>query len=170
MSLEYYIMKIYFQDFIRVNLRRVMAEQKALERKAQIVAKEESEREQDARLETLRKATRRKLGLGIQSKHTAFLPTVASASKIRDKAIEGHEEFGDELQDYSEARPMWKLYTFREDDILADPRLVVEGVLREQGLLQGSKYAVDQIMREFKPPRKPRPDTKSQLDLSYNGL
>ena len=76
------------QDFIRVNLRRVMAEQKALERKAQIAAKEDAEREQDARLETLRKSARRKLGLGIlcgTNKNTAFLPTVASALKIRDR-------------------------------------------------------------------------------------
>ena len=64
-------------------------------------------------------------------------------------------------------RPLWKLYTFNEEDILADPRLVVEHVLREQGLLTGSKYAVDQIMREFKPPRRPRPDTKSHLDFIY---
>ena len=65
-----------------------MAEQKALERKAQIAAKEDAEREQDARLETLRKSARRKLGLGILSgtdKNTAFLPTVASALKIRDR-------------------------------------------------------------------------------------
>ena len=171
------------QDFIRVNLRRVMAEQKTLERKAYFAAKEEAEREQDARLETLRKATRRKLGLGSQNaagtKHTAFLPTVASASKIREKAtnIEDRLVGADEasegqhsLPQQQESRPMWKLYTFREEDILADPRLVVEQVLREQGLLQGSKYAVDQIMREFKAPRRPRPDTKSQLDsIFFNG-
>ena len=83
------------QDFIRVNLRRVMAEQKTLERKAYFAAKEEAEREQDARLETLRKATRRKLGLGSSQnagKHTAFLPTVASASKIREKKATNIED------------------------------------------------------------------------------
>ena len=45
--------------------RRVMAEQRALERIAQLAAKEEDEREQDARLETLRKSTRRRLGIGM---------------------------------------------------------------------------------------------------------
>ena len=52
-----------------------------------------------------------------------------------------------------------------DEEIMADPRVVVENVLRERGLLNGSKYAVDQIMREFKPPRIPRPDTKSQLSF-----
>ena len=42
-----------------------MAEQRALERIAQLAAKEEDEREQDARLETLRKSTRRRLGIGM---------------------------------------------------------------------------------------------------------
>ena len=70
--------------------RRVMAEQRALERKAQLVAKEDEEREQDARLETLRKSTRRRLGIGVArpsgEKHTtALLPTVASTAKIREK-------------------------------------------------------------------------------------
>ena len=41
-----------------------MAEQVALERKAQLAAKDEDEREQEARLETLRKSTRRRLGIG----------------------------------------------------------------------------------------------------------
>ena len=40
---------------------------------------------------------------------------------------------------------------------------MVENVLREKGLLQGSKYAVDQIMSELKPLRRQRPDVKSQL-------
>ena len=112
------------QDFIRVNLRRVMAEQKTLERKAYFAAKEEAEREQDARLETLRKATRRKLGLGSSQnagKHTAFLPTVASASKIREKAtniedrLVGADEASEgqhsqpQSQQQQESRPMWKL-------------------------------------------------------------
>ena len=69
--------------------RRVMAEQRTLERKAQLVAKEDEEREQDARLETLRKSTRRRLGIGITrpqgEKGSALLPTVASALKIREK-------------------------------------------------------------------------------------
>ena len=42
-----------------------MAEQRALERIAQLAAKEDDEREQDARLETLRKSTRRRLGIGM---------------------------------------------------------------------------------------------------------
>ena len=41
----------------------------------------------------------------------------------------------------------------------------VENVLREKGLLRGSKYAVDQIMSQFKPSRRQRPDLKSQLGL-----
>ena len=90
---------------------------------------------------------------------TAFLPTVASASKIR---YLGEEELEEELK---RPEPQYKLYTFTDEEIMADPRVVVENVLRERGLLNGSKYAVDQIMREFKPPRIPRPDTKSQLSF-----
>ena len=40
-----------------------MAEQKALERKAQLAAEETLEQEKDARLETLRKSARRRLGM-----------------------------------------------------------------------------------------------------------
>ena len=135
-----------------------MAEQKLLERKAHLAAKEDAEMEMDARLETLRKSARRRLGLGIlNNKQTALLPTVASTSKVREKEA-------DELLK-RDGRPLFKLYTWSEDEIMADPRLVVENVLRERGLLQGSKYAVDQILREFRPPRKPRPDLKSKLDF-----
>ena len=100
------------------------------------------------------------LCLGIlNNKQTAFLPTVASASKIR---YLGEEELEEELK---KPEPHYKLYTFTDEEILADPRVVVENVLRERGLLNGSKYAVDQIMREFRPPKNPRPDTKSQLSF-----
>ena len=147
-----------------------MAEQKALERKAQLAAKEAAEREQDARLETLRKSARRRLGIGILSGHTALMPTVASTNKVREKVQELDHQEDEDLhhhQDVGSAagRPMFKLYTFSDEEILADPRLVVENVLRERGLLQGSKYAVDQIMREFKAPRQQRPDVKSQLSF-----
>ena len=163
-----------------MNLRKVMAEQKSLERKAAIAAKEADEREKDARLETLRKSARRRLGIGkiyllillylsyfklifvigvLYNSQTAFLPTVASASKIR---YLGEEELEEELK---RPEPHYKLYTFTDEEIMSDPRVVVENVLRERGLLNGSKYAVDQIMREFKPPRIPRPDTKSQLSF-----
>ena len=83
-----------------------MAEQKALERKAQIAAKEDAEREQDARLETLRKSARRKLGLGIlcgTNKNTAFLPTVASALKIRDRPNAENE---------GKRKKLWKITMF----------------------------------------------------------
>ena len=157
-----------------------MAEQKSLERKAAIAAKEADEREKDARLETLRKSARRRLGIGktyilillylsyfklifvigvLYNSQTAFLPTVASASKIR---YLGEEELEEELK---RPEPHYRLYTFTDEEIMSDPRVVVENVLRERGLLNGSKYAVDQIMREFKPPRIPRPDTKSQLSF-----
>lgn len=163
-----------------MNLRKVMAEQKSLERKAAIAAKEADEREKDARLETLRKSARRRLGIGkiyllillylsyfklifvigvLYNSQTAFLPTVASASKIR---YLGEEEVEEELK---RPEPHYRLYTFTDEEIMSDPRVVVENVLRERGLLNGSKYAVDQIMREFKPPRIPRPDTKSQLSF-----
>ena len=95
----------------------------------------------------------------LNNKQTAFLPTVASASKIR---YLGEEELEEELK---RPEPHYKLYTFTDEEILADPRVVVENVLRERGLLNGSKYAVDQIMREFRPPRNPRRDTESHLSF-----
>jgi hypothetical protein len=137
-----------------------MAEQKVLERMAQIAAKEVCDREQDARLETL-----------INQQQTAFLPTLASTKKIREK-VENLDQFedcntfdeDDALAKYRQGRPgMFKLYTFTEDEILADPRLVVENILRERGLLAGSTYAVNQIMKELKPPGKHRPDLVSHL-------
>lgn len=138
-----------------------MAEQKILERKAQQAAKESEEREIDARLETLRKSARRRLGIGaINSQEpTLMIPTVASICKVRDRQEEN------DMIEQDQERTMFKLYTFSDEEILADPRVVVENVLRERGLLQGSKYAVDQIMKEFKPPRKQRPDAKSQLSF-----
>lgn len=147
-----------------------MAEQKALERKAQLAAKEAEERETDARLETLRKSARRRLGIGILSGsgQTTFLPTVSSSSKVRGKALLesclANEADADDMREPS-SRPMFKIYTFTDEEILADPRLVVENVLRERGLLQGSKYAVDQIIKQFKPPRKQRPDAESHLSF-----
>ena len=84
-----------------------MAEQKALERKAQLAAKEAAEREQDARLETLRKSARRRLGIGILSGNTALMPTVASTNKVREKVQElDHQEDEDLQQDVGSAAPL----------------------------------------------------------------
>ena len=95
-------------------------------------------------------------------KHTTFLPTVSSTNKMRtlEADLENEDEFAE-----NQRRPIYKLYTYSDEEILADPRLVVENVLRERGLLHKSKYAVDQIMKEFRPLRKPRPDVQSQLDF-----
>ena len=93
-----------------------------------------------------------------------MLPTVSSINKAKEnEAIEDGFDLDDPLAKYKVGRPMFKLYTFTEDAIMKDPRLVVENVLRERGLLQGSTYAVDQILKQFKPPMKPRPDQFSQL-------
>lgn len=157
------------RDFIRVNLRRVMAEQKALERRASLASKELAEREQDARLETLRKQSRRKLGLEIvrevSTARTTTKPTVSFSNKIKTKDEIDEDKDEDPMFKYRKGRPMYKLYTFNEDDIMADPRLVVENVLRDRGLLNKSTYAVNQIMKELKPPTKPRPDAVSQLEF-----
>ena len=117
-----------------------MAEQKTLERKAQIAAEETEEREKDARLETLRKSARRKLGIGILSGklQTTFLPTVSSLNKKRTMEETEAPALENNSAEFlrQNGRPFYKLYTFSDEEILADPRLVVENVLRERGLLQ----------------------------------
>ena len=77
--------------------------------------------------------------------------------------VRENDEEESDLFDEKFGRFKFKLHTFSDEEILSDPRVVVENVLREKGLLQGSKYAVDQIMSQFKPPRRQRPDVKSQL-------
>ena len=50
-----------------------------------------------------------------------------------------------------------------------DQRLVVEQMLREEGLLgknrHASKYLAEKIMQDLTPPTRPRPEMTSQVTL-----
>ena len=58
------------QDYIRVNLRKVMLEQKENEAKEAEREKTLEEHAREARLESLRKYTRRKLGVDVMAPET----------------------------------------------------------------------------------------------------
>ena len=60
------------QDYIRVNLRKVMLEQKENEAKEAEREKSLEEHAREARLESLRKYTRRKLGVDVMAPETGI--------------------------------------------------------------------------------------------------
>ena len=152
------------QDYIRVNLRKVMADQKANERKELEKEQVLEEHAKEARLETLRRQARRRLGVDIVSGDvgpttaTVYVPTKSSTA--RTKAVEIAQS-GIPTEKHI-MTPLFKIDTYPEDSIMADSRLVVEKVLREKGLLNTlNTYAAQQILKEVPPPTKPRPDMSS---------
>ncbi len=61
--------------------------------------------------------------------------------------------------------PLFPVHTYPDSVILSDNRVLVENILREKNLLLNNAYAVSQMLKEIRPPTRPRPDTVSQLVL-----
>ena len=151
------------QDFIRANLRRVMAEKKKEENEEKKRQKAVEEMAKEARLESLRKSARMSLGL-LDAKNEDEISTATQNTKSFNARI---KTLTDERLNSAKSgcSRSFRLFGYNEDDVLADPRLIVEAEMREKGLLR-NKYAVKQLLEQIEPPTKPRPDHNSQISFT----
>ena len=118
----------------------------------------------EARLESLRRLGRRRLGLDYMRLNSKSLtdPTVAHAQRVR--AIE--LEAGAAKLDLAAGRPIYRdIDGYGDEQILGDARLLVESVLRENGLLAANcgSHAARAILDLVGPPTRPRPEMASQI-------
>jgi hypothetical protein len=148
-----------------------MAEQKNFERARIQSEKEFDEKEREARLETLRRIGRRRLGIDV-IKHneeeisTALLSTKAWTEHAKVAEAERlHRLTGCGTLEVPIKTELFPINTYSDSAIMADNRVLVENILREKNLLLNNAYAVSQMLKEINPPSRPRPDTISQLVL-----
>ena len=116
----------------------------------------------EARLESLRRLGRRRLGLDFMSLNTKSLtdPTIAHAQRVRATEEEGATKFD------AVGRPIYRdIDGYGAEQILGDARLIVESVLREKGLLAKNcgSHAARAILDRVRPPTRPRPEMVSQI-------
>ncbi|XP_068263319.1 coiled-coil domain-containing protein 148 [Nyctibius grandis] len=134
------------KDRERVKFRQALLEKRLLEKKELALQEAREEEEKEKYLEALRQqvAVVAKLDPA-----RAVADTVASRARM---GIGAKEEF--DLQ-----KPLFKLHTYSEQQILSDPRLRVELALREAGLLK-TLYAKE-ILPKIPPLKLPRRDMES---------
>ncbi|XP_035506801.1 coiled-coil domain-containing protein 148-like isoform X2 [Scophthalmus maximus] len=147
------------------NLRRVMEEQArrdkervqfradALQcrregREARELERQREEEEKESRLEALRNQV-----VVVAEADPERMMAETEAWKSRQL---NEEEF--ELQ-----KPLFRINTYTDKQIVSDPRVRVEQALRAAGL-HHSQYA-QEVLSAIKPPKPPRPDTKSALEF-----
>lgn len=151
------------QDFIRVNLRRVILEKKQEEAKVKEENAKIDELAREARLETLRRVARQRMGLDMKADaETAMQNTEAFDARVKALAEEKEMKVM--------AGRKFKLDGYKDEEILADQRVMVEMQLREAGLLGSEKrpssaYMTKALLKDVNPPSKPRPDMNSQILL-----
>lgn len=114
----------------------------------------------EARLESLRRIARRRLGLdkpdSSSNGNTSALPTVSASMRL--KASQDEKE-------RNEKRLLpCPLYGYNDEEIWKDERLAIETVLREKGLISNA-YAVSKILETAKPATAPRPEMTSQIQF-----
>ncbi|XP_039925687.1 coiled-coil domain-containing protein 148 isoform X1 [Hirundo rustica] len=134
------------KDRERVQFRQALLEKRLQERKELALLRVWQEQEKEKRLEALRQQ------VAIVAK---FDPARAVADTVASKARMGigtKEEF--ELQ-----RPLFRLHTYSEEQVISDPRLRVELALREAGLHK-TLYARE-VLSKLPPPKLPRRDMES---------
>ncbi|XP_068184945.1 coiled-coil domain-containing protein 148-like [Antennarius striatus] len=133
-------------DKERVQFRADMLQQRREERKARELERQREEEEKQNRLEVLRN----QIGVvGEADPDRVMADTEAWRSRhwnIKEP----------ELQ-----RPLYRINTYTDAQIVSDPRVRVEQALREAGLHQ-SHYAKE-VLSVLKPHKPPRRDTKSLL-------
>ncbi|KFP16166.1 Coiled-coil domain-containing protein 148, partial [Egretta garzetta] len=134
------------KDRERVKFRQALREKRLLEKKELALQKAREEEGRERRLEALQQqvAVVAKLDPA-----RAVADTVASKARM---GIGTKEEF--DLQ-----KPLFKLHTYNEQQIIADPRLRVELALREAGLHK-TPYAKE-IFPKIPPLKLPRRDMES---------
>nr|XP_040581465.1 uncharacterized protein LOC121129812 [Lepeophtheirus salmonis] len=155
------------RDMIRVNFRRVLAGGKNKILKDKEKEKEMDTLEREARLQALRKVSRRrteKLIKRIKAQRGIEQEKEALKDIFSRTTVASEERFKKELMSLcSITFPFKTLNTYTSDDILKDSRVVVESIFRDEGLITNN-YARQQIL-SIPPPTKPRPETQSQIKL-----
>ncbi|XP_074948794.1 coiled-coil domain-containing protein 148 isoform X4 [Phalacrocorax aristotelis] len=134
------------KDRERVKFRQALLEKRWLEKKELALQEAREEEEKEKRLEALRQQ------VAVVAK---FDPARVVADTVASKARMGmgtKEEF--DLQ-----KPLFKLHTYSEQQIISDPRLRVELALREAGLHK-TPY-VKEILPKIPPLKLPRRDMES---------
>ncbi len=146
------------QRVTRINLRRVMRQNK-LEVAAEAErAKLDEELSKEARLESLRRQGRSRLLRPCdEAVSTVTKETAAWAAKLsgglRREALLQNVPLASVPHGYS------------DDEVLADARRTVAELLRAEGLLaKGREYAMEMLL-EVEPPTRPRKDMQSQIML-----
>ncbi|XP_041321914.1 coiled-coil domain-containing protein 148 [Pyrgilauda ruficollis] len=134
------------KDRERVRFRRALLEKRLLQKKELALRQARQEEEKEKRLEALRQqvAVVAKLDPA-----RAVADTVASKARM---GIGANDEF--ELQ-----QPLFRLHTYREEQVISDPRLRVELALREAGLHK-TLYARE-VLSKLPPLKLPRRDMES---------
>ena len=114
--------------------------------------------ERNARLESLRKFARRRLGVHIMpADKTRLIQLTESAQGKIYKPENINQEAASVLT------PLFPINSWSQDDISKDQRVLLEQELRERGLIN-NEYAMKQI-QSLDPPTNPRKDTKSTIVL-----
>ncbi|KGL93653.1 Coiled-coil domain-containing protein 148, partial [Charadrius vociferus] len=134
------------KDRERVKFRQALLEKRLLERKELVLQEAREEEEKEKCLEALRQQ------VAVVAK---LDPARVAADTVASKARMGigtNEEF--DLQ-----KPLFKLHTYSEQQIISDPRLRVELALREAGLHK-TLYAKE-ILPKIPPLKLPRRDMES---------
>ncbi|NXY69455.1 CC148 protein, partial [Glareola pratincola] len=134
------------KDRERVKFRQALLEKRLLEKKEQALQEARAEEEKEKCLEALRQQ------VAVVAK---LDPARVVADTVASRARMGtgtSEEF--DLQ-----KPLFKLHTYSEQQIISDPRLRVELALREAGLHK-TLYAKE-ILPKIPPLKLPRRDTES---------
>ncbi|XP_041264166.1 coiled-coil domain-containing protein 148 [Onychostruthus taczanowskii] len=134
------------RDRERVRFRRASLQQRLLQKKELALRQARQQQQKEKRLEALRKQ------VAIVAK---LDPARAVADTVASKAwmgIGAKDEF--ELQ-----QPLFRLHTYREEQVISDPRLRVELALREAGLHK-TLYARE-VLSNLPPLKLPRRDMES---------
>ncbi|XP_055668794.1 coiled-coil domain-containing protein 148 isoform X2 [Falco peregrinus] len=136
------------KDRERVKYRQALLERQLLEKKELALQEAREEEKKKKRLEALRQ----QVAIAAKSDPARVVAdTVASKARM---GIGTKEEFG--LQ-----KPLFKLHTYSEQQVISDPRLRVELALREAGLHK-TLYAKE-ILPKIPPLKLPRRDMESTV-------
>uniref|UniRef100_A0A3B4Z8X0 Coiled-coil domain containing 148 n=1 Tax=Stegastes partitus TaxID=144197 RepID=A0A3B4Z8X0_9TELE len=125
----------------RVQFRADVLQQRRMEKEAKELERQREEQERQNRLEVV---------------------VVAEADPERMMAdTEAWRSRHLNVKEFELPRPLYSINTYTDTQIVSDPRVRVEQALREAGL-HHSRYAKE-VLSVIKPPKPPRPDTKSIL-------
>ncbi|XP_065818559.1 coiled-coil domain-containing protein 148-like [Labrus bergylta] len=143
------------------NLRRIMVEQARRDRervqfRADMLQRQKEERE-EREMERQREEEERQHRLEVLRNQVGV---VAEADPERMMAdTEAWRSHHLNIKEFELQKPLYSINTYTDTQIMSDPRVRVEQALREAGL-HNTQYAKE-LLSVIKPPKPPRPDTKS---------